>query len=115
STNLGAGLIIERVIWKAKNRSVSLSDAFENGWLTLEQAEQLLNEAFQWYLDNNVLVSDYSPPHLVIAEADNGELFLSMVDGIGGRRFGIKYLLQRWIPVLARHKTRQVFRQALER
>jgi hypothetical protein len=110
NTDRGQGLAFELVQQPDGTPAPPLKLALRQGFITAEEAAELVREAFNWLTTHNVILADCGLDNFLVQQLPDGRRRLVFVDGLGARNFGVKYWARRTFGFLARRKARQ-FRQ----
>lgn len=106
ATDRGAGLVMERVYDGDGTPAPTLYDAVRKHRLAHEQIMPLFAELKHWVLVNGVPVTDLNSANLVVRQHDSRPA-LVLIDGIGGQKVKIKFVLYRRWPWFARAISRR--------
>ncbi|WP_028357126.1 YrbL family protein [Brackiella oedipodis] len=112
-TDKGEGLIYELVHDFDGTPSPTIFQACESGLISYDQGREFVTEAFNWMLDNNVILADYGSDNMLLRTHDDGSRSLVFIDGLGARDLNFQYWLRRTFGFKARKKTRQFFHKTL--
>jgi hypothetical protein len=113
-TDHGLGLVVDMVQQPDGTPSPTLAKALRNGLVTSRQAVGLVDEAFDWLVENRVILADFSVDNILVRRTRDGACHLVFVDGLGARNFGIQYWARRMFGFKARKKTRQCRARTLQ-
>lgn len=94
-TSCGTGLVMERIRNKDGAPALTLREAARQNGLTKEQIATLFAELRRWVLTNAVPVTDLNSGNLLVRQGDDGTPYLVLVDGIGGQKVKLKFVLYR--------------------
>ena len=92
-TNLGKGLVFDKVYDYNGKISLSLKQIIKQNRLTKDIEDKLLRELKEYIFKNNILFIDYEPDNILCCEYEDGKYRLIIIDGLGGRRLGFKFWL----------------------
>lgn len=106
-TDHGRGLMVELIRQADGSPAPSLRTAVDTGLISLEQAGVLVEEAFGWLIQNNVILADYDIDNMLVRCPTRQRCHIVFVDGLGARNFGFKYWLNRTLGFKARKKARE--------
>lgn len=112
-TNRGAGLVMERVRNPDGEPSLTLYEFARKQQLAGEQVARLFADLKRWVLANAVPVTDLNSGNLMVRHND-GQPYLVLVDGIGGQKVKLKFVLYRRFRWFARLLSRSRWKR-LER
>lgn len=101
ATNRGPGLVMERVRDADSQPSPTLFEYARRTRLTGEQFAAMYAELKHWVLENAVPITDLNTGNLMVRHRD-GRPYLVFVDGIGGQKVKLKFVLYRRLPWFAR-------------
>lgn len=113
-TDHGLGLVIDMVRQPDGTPSPTLANALGSGHIVSGQAAILVNEAFDWLVENRVILADFSVDNILVRRTNDGACHLVFVDGLGARNFGIQYWARRMFGFKARKKTQQCRQRTLQ-
>ncbi|XPS40522.1 YrbL family protein [Aliarcobacter butzleri] len=92
-TNLGKGLIFDRVINHDKTSPKSFEDIVSNKIISLEEQKILLDELKDYLEKNEILFADNSWKNIFCQEFGEEKYRLIIIDGLGAKRKGLKFWL----------------------
>lgn len=106
-TNQGAGLVMERICNPNGRPTPTLYEWTKSRNCNPEQISDLFNELKHWVLENAVPVTDLNSGNLIVRQ-DEEKPYLVLIDGIGGQKVKLKFVLYRkfrWFArLLSRHR-----------
>lgn len=102
-TQLGRGLVYERIRDADGQTSATLATALKTGRVTPDGARLLMSGAVETLIRNGILVHDDNLNNFLVQRTGN-RLNLVMVDGFGPLVMTLKARVRMYFPVLARHK-----------
>ena len=105
-TTQADGLVVERICNDDGTPAIKLQHALKYGIVQRDEAEALLGELRHWVLTNHIAVHDLSPGNLLVKQTSAGNT-LVLIDGIGGQKIKLKFLLYLYSPRFARAITRR--------
>ncbi|WP_159739414.1 YrbL family protein [Vibrio atypicus] len=105
-TNLGRGLVFERVQNSDGSPSAHLIDLLKDNTITKAEATSMLNQLYQYLIRFGISLGDINADQIVVRQNDH-QLTPIIIDGIGTRRFGLKLILLANFPFLARRKVKK--------
>jgi hypothetical protein len=118
ATSKGCGIVVELITGSDGKVAQTLENALLTGQITKLEALGLLTEMLHWLHKNGVIWNDVNFRNVVVAHTCTGRPYLVIVDGLGGRRFDLRYRLRCKIKLLeqwtARRKIGQHFAKLLE-
>lgn len=104
-TTQADGLLVERIRNDDGTPAVKLQHALKYGIVQRDEAAALLRSLKQWVLTNHIAVHDLSPGNLLLKQTTAGNTLI-LIDGIGGQKIKLKFLLYLYSPRFARAITR---------
>lgn len=93
-TSRGKGLVMDLIADFDGTPSLTFTQAVRCGLIAREQIAEIVNKAFDWLIDQNVIVADYGYDNLLLQKHADGTYTMVFVDGLGGRYFNLKYLIR---------------------
>jgi len=110
-TNYGKGLVFERVIDYNGENSKHFREYLRNNLLSLDQ-EQLLLKELKFFLESkNILFIDVSTVNLFCQEVSKNCYKLIIFDGLGARRYGVKFRLYLKSDVFTKYKVKKQWKK----
>lgn len=106
-TNLGRGLVCDKIINFDNTPSKTFEEVVLNNDLDEEVELILLEQLKNYIFQNNILFIDVSLSNLMLKKINKNEFILIIIDGLGARRYGIKFYLQRTINILTKRKIKK--------
>ena len=103
STNMGEGLIFEKVTDIDGASSKSIYSLLKSKIITELEAKEILNTVFNDLYKNAILLGDVTKDQILLQKTENGYI-PKIIDGLGTRRYGVKLFLVSNIKSLARFK-----------
>jgi hypothetical protein len=107
STNLGDGLIYERVLNYDGSETKSLRYSMVYKTIPLNILEELLQELKNYLEKNRILFVDTSLTNIFCKKIDNKNYKLIIVDGLGAKRLGFKFWLYRHCKIYTKYKIKR--------
>ncbi|MCG3711428.1 YrbL family protein [Aliarcobacter butzleri] len=92
-TNLGKGLVFDRVLNYDKTSSKSFRYLIANKMINLEEQKILLSELKNYLEKNEILFADNSLTNILCKEVREKQYKLIIIDGLGAKRIGLKFWL----------------------
>lgn len=92
-TNLGKGLVFDRVLDYDGNQSKSFRYYLANKIIPLDEQRRLIDELKKYLDENLILFVDTSLTNIFCPKISDSEYKLIIVDGLGAKRTGAKFLL----------------------
>lgn len=100
-TNIGKGLLFERILNYDNSDAKEIRYYIKNNIFSDDEEKNLLNE-LKYYLEvNKVLFIDATTVNVLCKEISKGKYRLIIIDGLGGKRIGVKsrlYLIPIFLP-----------------
>lgn len=106
-TNQGKGLSFERIVDYNGGNSKHFREYLRNNLLTQETEEKLLFELENYLITNEVVFIDVSTVNLFCQQTTPNSYRLVIFDGLGGRRYGFKFLLYMFSKKFTRYKVKK--------
>jgi len=106
-TNLGDGLVFDRVLDFDLTPSKSLRYYIANKLISIECQQQLLDHLKDYLEKNGILFIDTSLTNIFCQRTNSKEYKLIIVDGLGAKRMGIKFWLYRHFQFYAKYKMKR--------
>ena len=110
-TNLGKGLIFDKVFDYNGNISMSFLDAMMQNKFTQEAEYKLINDLKNYLFKNNVIFVDIGLYNILACEYQEDKYKLIIVDGLGGRRPGIRFWLYLNSKLFTKYKIRKSWKR----
>ncbi|RBQ29852.1 YrbL family protein [Aliarcobacter vitoriensis] len=92
-TNLGKGLVFDKVCDYNGKISMTFLDTIIKDKFTKEQEDLLVEDLRNYLFENNVLFIDIGLYNILCCEYEKCKYKLVIIDGLGGRRTGVKFWL----------------------
>ena len=112
-TNLGKGLVFDRVLDYDGEQSRCFRYTVLKKILTREHELKLVEELKQYILKNNILFIDATLVNILCQRVSDKEYKLIIIDGLGGRRKGIKSTLYNYSLLFTKYKVRKQWKKFL--
>lgn len=113
-TNLGVGLVFDRVLDFDYTASKSFRYYIANKLIPVDHQHQLLR-TLQEYLEQNVILFvDTSLTNIFCQRINDEEYQLIIVDGLGAKRMGLKFWLYRKFQLYAKYKMKRQWAKLLK-
>lgn len=93
NTNLGKGLIFDRVMDYDGEPSKSFRYYLANKIIPLDEQRKLINDLKEYLEDNLILFVDTSLTNIFCPKISENKYKLIIVDGLGAKRTGVKFVL----------------------
>lgn len=103
-TNLGKGLVFEKIVNYDGSNAKSLRFYIQNKLLKKEQEEQLLDELKHYLIKNTILFADATSVNVICQKIETNKYKLVIIDGLGTRREGFKFNLYLKISMYKKYK-----------
>ena len=107
ATDLGPGLIFERVCNHDGSDAVSLLEALEQKRLSETLIHTLIDRLAGYLLENSILFVDVGFANILLPQQEDGSYRISVIDGIGSRHPGFKFFIYRHCRPLRTYKIRK--------
>ncbi len=105
-TNLGVGLVFERIKKSVNIATERLDLAIEKKTITKSEAQELLSTLYNYLYINGIYVGDLNKDQILLKSID-GSVIPVIIDGLGTRRYGLKLFLISNFRFLARRKLKK--------
>ncbi|WP_158583574.1 YrbL family protein [Salinisphaera sp. Q1T1-3] len=105
NTNRGPGLVVERIRNANGQASRTLAEQAGDTGLSEEELKPLFDSLHTWVIEHGVPVTDLNSGNLVLREVD-GQRRLVLIDGIGGQKVKLKFVMYRRSAWFARRLSR---------
>lgn len=113
-TNLGKGLIFDRILSYDNSEAKQLTYFIKNKLLTIDE-ESLLLEELRYYLEKNqVLFTDVATLNVMCKKIYEDKYKLIIIDGLGPKRKGIKSFLYSKISFYNKYKIKKQWQKFLK-
>jgi hypothetical protein len=112
-TDRGPGLVFDLVCEPDDKPSPTLIKALRDRRIAPAQAVALVNEAFDWLVENRVILADYGTRNMLVRRRLDGRRELVFVDGLGARTLDFKYWVRCTFRFKARRKAEEFRRKTL--
>ena len=93
-TNRGKGLVVDFIVDHDGKPSLTFFQAVRSGLFTKDQITEIIDKAFTWLNEQNVIVADYGYDNMLLQKHADGTYTLVFIDGLGGRYFNLRYLIR---------------------
>lgn len=107
------GLVFDRVVNSDGSSSLTFADAVKKRVLSPDDALKLLEDLQGYLVVNNILFVDVSLDNIMCQEQEDGTFWLRIVDGLGARRPGFKFLLYRHFPRYTAYKVKSQWKKVM--
>lgn len=114
NTNLGKGLIFERIENYDKTQIRSFSYYTKHNILNKKVASKLLSQLKKYLFTNNILFIDASLSNIFCQKISNNKFKLIIFDGLGARRTGVKFMLYMYSKLLTKYKIKKQWKLFLK-
>ena len=112
-TNLGDGLVFDRVLDFDLTPSKSFRYYIANKLISVEYQQQLLNHLQDYLEKNGILFIDTSLTNIFCKKITSNEYQLIIVDGLGAKRMGLKFWLYRNLQPYAKYKMKRQWQKLM--
>jgi hypothetical protein len=106
-TNYGKGLVFERITNFDNSPIRTLSFYTKHNLFSNEYDMQLLYDLKDYLFKNSIIFVDASLSNIFCKKISNSDYKLIIFDGLGGRRYGLKFWLYSKIPFLTKYKIKK--------
>lgn len=103
-TNLGKGLVFERVLNYDGTPSKSFRYVMTYKLISLEEQTHLICNLKKYLFKNQILFADSSLTNILYKKINENESKLVVIDGLGAKRMGLKFSLYRSFGVYKKYK-----------
>jgi len=107
NTNLGEGLVFDRVIDFDKTPSKSFRYYLANKLIPLDEQKELITELKEYLEKNLILFVDTSLTNIFCPKISQNKYKLVIVDGLGAKRTGIKFTLYKTSKLYTKYKIKR--------
>lgn len=110
-TNKGNGLVFDRVLDYDGQASKSFRYYLANKLIPIDEQKKLLEE-FRIYLEKNlILFVDTSLTNIFAQKISNNKFKIVIVDGLGAKRTGIKFLMYKYSKIYTQYKIKKQWKK----
>lgn len=110
-TNKGKGLVFDRVLDYDGQASKSFRYYLANKLIPIDEQKKLLEE-FRIYLEKNlILFVDTSLTNIFAQKISNNKFKIVIVDGLGAKRTGIKFLMYKYSKIYTQYKIKKQWKK----
>lgn len=109
-TNKGKGLVFDRIKNYDGTPSETLESAVKNNRLPLKTQQALFRELQQYDFNNRVLLSDAGMSNLMVQYTAPNQPQLVFIDGIGSKKYGLRFLMRQKFWSLGQLKSRKAWK-----
>lgn len=113
-TNFGKGLVFDKVLDFDGSISRSFLDFIMKEIVDKDIQDRLVKELKEYIFKNNILFVDIGLYNILCCEYEKGKYKLVIVDGLGGRRAGIKFWLYLNSKIFIRYKVIKAWNRFLK-
>ncbi len=106
-TNLGKGLVFDRVLDYDGEPSKSFRYYLANKLIPLKEQEILINELKEYLEKNLILFVDTSLTNIFCPKISEGSYKLIIVDGLGAKRTGMKFVFYKMSKAYTKYKIKR--------
>ena len=106
-TNIGKGLVFDRVLDFDGVPSKSFRYYLANKLIPLKEQEILINELKEYLEENLILFVDTSLTNIFCPKIDENSYKLVIVDGLGAKRTGVKFVLYKMSKSYTKYKIKR--------
>lgn len=110
-TNLGQGLIFQKILDYNLEVSKSFRFYLRNNILSKIEEKRLLKELEIYLCENKILFIDVSTVNVLCQKLSKDKYKLIIIDGLGARRLNYKFYMYLYIPFLAKYKIKKQWKK----
>ncbi len=107
NTNLGKGLVFDRVLDYDGSASKSFRYYLANKLIPLDEQRKLIENLRQYLEENLILFVDTSLTNIFCPKISENTYKLVIVDGLGAKRTGVKFLLYKTSKLYTKYKIKR--------
>ena len=104
NTNLGKGLVFDRIVNFDGLTSKQLTYFLQNKLLSNNIEKELLSELKQYLNKNNILFTDIATLNVLCQEIEKGKYRLVIIDGLGPKRDNFKFIIYKYLKLYSKYK-----------
>lgn len=113
-TNLGQGLVFNKICNYSGEISISFRNMIMQGLLDYKTQDILIKEFKEYLFKNNILFVDCGLHNILVQEYEKNSYKLVIIDGLGGRRIGWKFYLYLKSKMFTKYKIMKQWQKFLE-
>lgn len=113
-TNLGKGLVVDKVCDYNGNISISFLDVVMKELFFIDTQNKLVEDLRTYLFNNNILFIDIGLYNVLCCEYEEGKYRLVIIDGLGGRRAGVKFWLYLNSKIFTKYKIKKSWNRFLK-
>lgn len=113
-TNLGKGLVVDKICDYNGNISISFLDVVMKELFFIDIQNKLVEDLRNYLFKNNILFIDIGLYNVLCCEYEEGKYRLVIIDGLGGRRLGIKFWLYLNSKIYTKYKIKKSWNRFLK-
>ncbi|MCT7512591.1 PhoP regulatory network YrbL family protein [Aliarcobacter cryaerophilus] len=110
-TNLGKGLVFEKIVNYNGTEALSFSDVISKNLLSDSKELELIEELKNYIFSNNILFVDVGFFNILCQEVEKDKFKLIIIDGLGGRRVGFKFNLYLKSSLFTKYKIKKQWKK----
>jgi hypothetical protein len=110
-TNLGKGLVFDRVFDYTNEQSKSFKEYVLNSSLPIDTEKKLIEELKNYIFSNDILFIDVDLSNLFCKEYEKGKYKLIIIDGLGARRIGFRFSLYLKSKIFTKYKMKKQWKK----
>jgi len=107
NTNLGKGLVFQRIQNFDTTESLSLRSCIVNKMFTDSIEKELLNDLKNYLEKESILFIDATSVNVLVQHIASDAYKLVIIDGLGAKRDGIKFFLYLYFPFYRKYKIKK--------
>lgn len=104
NTNIGEGLVFDRICDFNGQNSKQLTYYLKNKLLSIECLNLLLNDLKKYLFKNNILFLDVATLNVLCQEISENKFKLVIIDGLGPKKNDYKFVLYKYLPFYLKYK-----------
>lgn len=108
TTNLGQGLVFEKIEREPEKGALSLKKALEDNIIDKKDARIMVDEVYDYLIRYGIVLADINSENFLVKI---NERRLYLVDGVGGRNFDMKYKIRKRFATLSNYKTKRQWKK----
>lgn len=113
NTNIGIGLVTEKIVNDDNTPVVSMLDIIRNSMLELSEIDGMLSRLISYLKSNNIIFADVGLSNVLCRKKKSGGYDIFIVDGLGSRHLDFKFKVYMRIGLAAAYKVRKQINKLL--
>ena len=106
-TNLGKGLVFNRVLNYNHTDALGFQYFLKNKKLSIKEENELLEELRLYLVNNNILFTDATTINVICQKINTSKYKLIIIDGLGAKRKRLKLFLYTFLPFYTQYKIKK--------